>query len=269
MNILVCIKQVPATSQVAVHPQDGTLLRSTDQNKMNPYDLYALETALRLKAEQGGQVSVLTMGPPQAEQILREAFSMGADEAHLLTDRQFAGADVLATSRALAQGIERIGMPDLILCGKQTTDGDTAQAGPALSAWLGLPLATWVQSLTLGEDGALRAVQDLGNQMVTLALPTPCVVCVDSGHVQPRLPSYLRRKATANRAIHTWSLTDLADAVPEHYGLRGSPTQVERIFPPPAREAGQRWALPPEETADRLYGALVDLRLLSSSDAET
>ncbi|NLE69503.1 MAG: electron transfer flavoprotein subunit beta/FixA family protein, partial [Clostridiales bacterium] len=133
MKIFVCIKQVPATSEVAVDEETGVLQRSGVASKMNPFDLFALETALRLKEAGGGSVTVGTMGPPQARDIIQEAFMMGADEGYLFSDRRLAGADVLATSYTLSQAIRSLGDYDLILCGKQTTDGDTAQVGPAIA----------------------------------------------------------------------------------------------------------------------------------------
>ena len=133
MNIIVCIKQVPGTNKVEVDPVTGVLKRSGVDSKMNPYDLYALETALRIKAKVGGEVKVITMGPPQAKAVIKEAFAMGADDGYLMTDRKFAGADVLATSFTLSQGVKMMGEYDLIICGKQTTDGDTAQVGPEMA----------------------------------------------------------------------------------------------------------------------------------------
>lgn len=147
MNIFVCIKQVPGTNKVDIDPVTGTLKRGGVDSKMNPYDLYALETALRLRERCGGKVSVVSMGPPQAETVIREAYAMGADEGVLLSDRRFGGADVLATSYALSQGVRRLGEFDLLLCGKQTTDGDTAQVGPELAEWLGIPSVSNVRKI--------------------------------------------------------------------------------------------------------------------------
>lgn len=132
MKIVVCMKQVPATSKVDIDPETGAMKRMSGETRTNPYDLFALETALSIREKTGGTVTVLTMGPPQAEEMIRDAYTMGADEGVILSDRKFAGADVLATSYALAQGIQVIGGADLIICGRQTTDGDTAQVGPAL-----------------------------------------------------------------------------------------------------------------------------------------
>ncbi|WP_281532816.1 electron transfer flavoprotein subunit beta/FixA family protein, partial [Anaerocolumna aminovalerica] len=139
MNILVCIKQVPETNKVEVDPVTGVLKRNGVSSKMNPYDLYAIETALRIREEKGGTITVVTMGPNQAISIIREAFSMGADKGAIISDRKFGGADVLATSYTISQGIKKLGQFDLILCGKQTTDGDTAQVGPEVAELLQIP----------------------------------------------------------------------------------------------------------------------------------
>ena len=155
MRILVCVKQVPATAHVTVDEKTGVLQREGVESKLNPYDLFALETALRLREEAGGTVTAITMGPPQAQAAIRETFWMGADEGYVLADRRLAGADVLATSYALSQGIAAIGAFDVILCGKQTTDGDTAQVGPALAEHLGLPHAAWVSRLERAEGGLI------------------------------------------------------------------------------------------------------------------
>ena len=139
MEILVCIKQVPGTSKVEVDEKTGVLKRDGVDSKMNPYDLYALETALRLRKKVGGNVSVITMGPPQATEVVKEAYMMGVDRGALISDRKFAGADVLATAYTISQGIRKMGEFDLILCGKQTTDGDTAEVGPEIAEYLKIP----------------------------------------------------------------------------------------------------------------------------------
>ena len=148
MDILVCIKQVPASNKVEVDPVTGVLLRNGADSKMNPYDLYALETALKIREEVGGTISVISMGPPQAMTVIREAFAMGVDRGALLSDRRFGGADVLATSYTIAQGIKKMGDFDLILCGKQTTDGDTAQVGSEVSEWLNIPSVSNVKKIS-------------------------------------------------------------------------------------------------------------------------
>lgn len=252
MNILACIKQVPGTNKVDMDSETGVLKRSPLDNKINPYDLYAIEAAVRLREEHGGKVTVLSMGPPQAEEIIREAFSLGADEGVLLTDRRFAGADVLATSYALAGAIKALGGFDLIICGKQTTDGDTAQVAPALSQWLRLPIAAWVKKINAVNGGEISVTQDTGEAVYELKMPLPCVISADSGIFEPRLPSYKLKKATENRCFKTMTLDDLEDRNPGRYGLDGSPTRVERIFPPPVNSQSEFWELSAAEAVERL-----------------
>ena len=246
MNICVCVKQVPATNKVQVDEKTGVLKRSGVSSKMNPYDLFALETALRLREEHGGTVVVGTMGPPQAEAVLREAFMMGADEGYLFSDRKLGGADVLATSYTLSQGIQSIGDFDLILCGKQTTDGDTAQVGPAIAEHMGIPHAAWVSALR-ALDGGVSVEQQLQNTVETVWMPFPCLITVEQDIYMPRLPSLFTAQAVKDKPIKTLSLDDFLDKDSAHYGLMGSPTQVEKIFPPESdvvREVWQEGDLP-------------------------
>ena len=233
MKILVCIKQVPGTTQVEIDPETGTLKRDGIPAKMNPYDLYALETAMRIRDAAGGaEVSVLTMGPPQCEKVVREAFTMGADKGVIMSDRAFGGADVLMTSFTLSQGVAKTGPYDVIVCGRQTTDGDTAQVGAEMAEWLGIPHIANVKTIEGVENGALVvSVEQTGFEAVE-RIPFPALVTVEKGIFEPRLPSYKLKKATADREILWLGLKDLADTDPKHYGLNGSPTQVKRIFPP-------------------------------------
>ena len=166
MDILVCIKQVPASNKVEVDPVTGVLLRNGADSKMNPYDLYALETALKIREEVGGTISVISMGPPQAMTVIREAFAMGVDRGALLSDRRFGGADVLATSYTIAQGIKKMGDFDLILCGKQTTDGDTAQVGSEVSEWLNIPSVSNVKKISKVESDAITIEMDLPEEQI-------------------------------------------------------------------------------------------------------
>lgn len=161
MKIVVCMKQVPATSKVDIDPETGAMKRMSGETRTNPYDLFALETALAIREKTGGTVTVLTMGPPQAEEMIRDAYTMGADEGVILSDRKFAGADVLATSYALAQGIQVIGGADLIICGRQTTDGDTAQVGPAIAEHLTIPHAAWVAEIMDVNEKSIQVRLDL------------------------------------------------------------------------------------------------------------
>lgn len=233
MNIIVCIKQVPGTSNVKVDPVTGVLIRDGVESKMNPYDLYALELGLKLREKNGGSLRVVSMGPPPAAAVLKEAIYMGADSGVLVSDRKFGGADVLATSYTLAQAIASMGGCDLILTGKQTTDGDTAQVGAELAEFLGIPHFSNVLELEAIDDGRVRYKANLDNKLITATVPTPCVMCAEAEINTPRLPSYRRKKEfDTEELIAIFSLADFADKDDLHYGLNGSPTQVERIFPP-------------------------------------
>ena len=262
MNILVCIKQVPETNKVAVDPATGVLLRGGVASKMNPYDLYALETALRLRELHGGSITVISMGPPQAEQVIREAFAMGADEGVLLSDRRFGGADVLATSYTLSQGIRSAGAFDLILCGKQTTDGDTAQVGPEIGEWLGIPSVSNVRRVIESSPEGLTVEMDMPKAVEIVKLSFPCLLAVDKDIYQPRLPSYVRKKATSDRKIRILTLADMEDQEESHYGLSGSPTQVQRIFSPESEITQEIWRGSGPELCDRLYDKLKELKFV-------
>ena len=240
MNIFVCIKQVPATNKVQVDEKTGVLKRSGVASKMNPYDLYALETALRLKEQYGGTVTVGTMGPPQAQAIIREAYMMGADEGYVFSDRRLGGADVLATSYTLSQAIRSVGDFDIIFCGKQTIDGDTAQVGPAIAEHMGIPHAAWVSKLEVNGDG-VDVEQQLQSVVETAHMPFPCLVTVEQDIMMPRLPSLKKEREIKDKPIHIQGLDTFLDTNPDHYGLTGSPTQVERIFPPDNHVEKETW----------------------------
>ncbi len=233
MNIIVCIKQVPASSNVLVDEKTGVLIRNGIDSKMNPYDLFALETALTLKEKTGASVTAVTMGPNSAKEVLKEAIYMGADSAVLISDRRFAGADVLATSYTLSSAIKSLGEYDLIICGKQTTDGDTAQVGAETAEFLNIPHYSNVGTIEI-ENGNLIFKCDLGTENLSGTMSLPCLICTDDNINTPRLPSYKRKKTSEKREdlIAVLSLDDFGDKNPDNYGLSGSPTQVEKIFPP-------------------------------------
>lgn len=262
MDILVCIKQVPASNKVEVDSVTGVLLRNGADSKMNPYDLYALETALRIREQTGGTISVISMGPPQATAVIKEAFAMGADRGALLSDRRFGGADVLATSYTLAQGIKKMGKFDLILCGKQTTDGDTAQVGSEVSEWLNLPSVSNVKKITKLDDQAITIEMDLPDELEVAKVSYPCLLSVDKDIFQPRLPSYVKKMGTADREVEVYSLDDMEDKDETHYGLNGSPTQVKRIFPPEANDHREVWNGDGEETAGKLFHMIADMKFI-------
>jgi electron transfer flavoprotein beta subunit len=262
MDILVCIKQVPGTSKVEVDPVTGVLKRDGVDSKMNPYDLYALETALRMREKLGGTVKVISMGPPQAAEVIKEAYMMGADEGVLLSDRKFGGADVLATSYTLSQGVKQIGNVDLILCGKQTTDGDTAQVGPEMAEYLGIPHIANVVKIEEIRHNSMVVEMDMPNTIEVAEVKFPCLLTVEKDIFQPRLPSYRKKLETKDREVKILSLKDLKDQNEKRYGLNGSPTQVERIFPPAVNTDKEMWNGTGDELADRLTSRLKELKFV-------
>ena len=262
MKILVCIKQVPGSNNVEVDPVTGVLKRSGVPSKINPYDLYAIETALTLAERFGGTVDTITMGPPQAKAIIEEAVCMGVQGGTVLTDRKFAGADVLATAYTLSQGIRKCGEYDLILCGKQTTDGDTAQVGAEVAEYLGLPNVSNVLSVDDLLDGKLQLTVSLDEAIVSLQIALPCLISVDGDINTPRLPSYKIKRAMAGDVARFLTFADFDDRDADHYGLSGSATQVERIFPPEKVTEKQTVTGDAEAQASALFGLLAERKML-------
>ena len=256
MKIIVCMKQVPATTKVEIDEETGTLKRTSADSRTNPFDLFALECALRIREQRGGTVTVLTMGPQQAESMIRAAYMMGADDAVILSDRKFAGSDVLATSYTLSQGVRLLGGADLIICGKQTTDGDTAQIGPAIAEHLHLPHAAWVGAIESVSDTTIRVRQDLSSEFQVSEMDFPCLITVDKDICVPRLPSYRRKAAAYEKPIQIYSCTDLPEPDLTRFGLVGSPTTVERIFPPPSGAGSVTLEGSPTEKTDQLFSLL-------------
>ncbi|MBI5078675.1 electron transfer flavoprotein subunit beta/FixA family protein [Candidatus Saganbacteria bacterium] len=239
MKIVVCIKQVPDTTDVKIDPATNTLIREGVPSIPNPYDLHALEMALQVKDRYGAQVTAISMGPPQAKAVLQKALSLGADEAILLTDRAFAGADTWATSCAIASAIARIN-PDLIFCGKQAIDGDTAQVGPGIATRLGLTQLTYVSDLKSvnAEKQEITAVRKLeeGVETVAARLPALLTVVKEANEIRyASLPDLMRSVKYEPQAWDNKILTIDANLL----GLKGSPTQVVKIFSPPLREGGK------------------------------
>jgi electron transfer flavoprotein beta subunit len=232
MHIIVCIKQVPDTKHVKLDEKTHTLIREGVESIINPYDMYALEEGLRLKDQFGGKVTVCTMGPPQAESALREAVTYGADETVLLSDRAFAGADTWATSYTLAKGIEKLGPYDLILCGKQAVDGDTAQVGPGIAERLSLPYVTWVRKIEEIKDGRMKVQRLMDDGYDRLELPLPALLTVVKEINEPRVPSLKGKMRAKNQKIQVFGVKELG-VDPDQVGLQGSATQVVKVFPPP------------------------------------
>ncbi|HPZ26918.1 MAG: electron transfer flavoprotein subunit beta/FixA family protein [Bacilli bacterium] len=262
MKIIVCIKQVPGTSEVEIDPVTGVLIRDARNTKMNPYDLYAIETALRIKGLTGATVTAISMGPPQAEQVLREALWMGCDDAVLLSDRKFAGADVVATSYTLSSGIKKQGGFDLIVCGKQTTDGDTAQVGPEIAEHLRIPHISYVDRLVEIKDKSLVVSVSMDKTTEEWEIDFPCLITVDKGIFTPRLPSYKRGREFKDYKIKVLTFADMEDQDENHYGLKGSPTQVERMFPPERITDKEVWRGDSEELAEKMTAKLKELKVL-------
>jgi electron transfer flavoprotein beta subunit len=255
MNIIVCIKQVPETTEVKINPETNTLIREGVKSIINPFDMYAIEEGVRLKEKLGGKVTVISMGPPQSEAALREAISIGADEGILICDRAFAGSDTWATSYTLAAAIKKIGQFDLILCGKQASDGDTAQVGPGISSHLDIPQVTYVKKIEEVKEKAMRVERMMEEGFEIIETPLPALLTVVKEINEPRLPS-LRGMMRAKQAkITRWSQKELQlDA--GHIGLCGSPTQVIKIFTPPPRKGGQILSGETQEIAEKLVDLL-------------
>uniref|UniRef100_A0A7V4G6K8 Electron transfer flavoprotein subunit beta/FixA family protein n=1 Tax=Desulfobacca acetoxidans TaxID=60893 RepID=A0A7V4G6K8_9BACT len=260
MNIIVCIKQVPETQDVRLDPETFTIRREGVKSIINPFDLYALEEGLRIREARGGKVTLLTMGPPQAEEALREALGYGADAAVLISDRAFAGADTWATALTLAKAIEKLGGADLIFTGKQAIDGDTAQVGPMLATILTIPYVAWARKLTFGGDRTLEVERLLDHGYDAVAVELPVVISVVKEINEPRVPSFKAKLKAKKEVIPKWGLQDLG-LPPEQVGLAGSFTQVVKVFPPPPRGESEVWEGPAEELAPRLWARLKALGL--------
>ncbi len=262
MRVVVCVKQVPGTTEVDIDEETGVLKRDGVESKMNPYDLYALETALQIKERRGAELTAVSMGPPQAKAVIREAYMMGFDHGALFSDRKFAGSDVLATSYTISQGIRKLGLPDIVLCGKMTTDGDTAQVGPALAEFLGIPHIANVLSIIEINDKSIVVEMDMPGSVELAEVAFPCLLTVNKGIFQPRLPSYKLKMATKEREIPIYSLGDYEDQDESNYGLNGSPTQVLKIFPPEANANHQIWEDGGDVLIDKLHDKLRELKFI-------
>jgi len=234
MKIVVCVKQVPGTHDAKIDPETKRIIREGIKAMTNPFDTYAVEEAVLIKEKIGGEVIVLTMGPPRADIVLREGISVGADSAVLLSDRAFGGSDTWATSYALSRAIEKIGGVDLVICGKQAIDGDTAQVGPGIAAQLNWPQATYVMAVPEINDQTILAkrMHEDGWDICEIKLPAVLTVVKDIN--QPRIPTLKGRLAAQKIEIPTWTAVDIGADLSK-IGLDGSPTRVVKTNPPPAR----------------------------------
>ena len=257
MRIIVPIKQVPETGAVKMDEATGTVIREGVEAIVNPLDLYSIELAIRLREKYGGEVVVITMGPPSAEEALREALAMGCDSAVLLTDRAFAGSDTWATSYTLSAGIRRMGAFDLVICGERATDGETGQAGPGIAACLGLPVATYVSGVeeVAGNEIQVRRLVEDGYEV--LALQMPAVLTVVKEIADPRLPTLALKRKSRVAKIERWGCADL-DVKREKLGLAGSPTHVVKIFRPKLSRECRMVEAGDDEKVERAADELVE-----------
>jgi electron transfer flavoprotein alpha/beta subunit len=238
LKIIVCIKQVPDTTNIRIDPETNTLIREGVESIINPFDEYALEEGIRLQEEYGGETSSLSMGPPQVENALRNTLSMGIQNAYLLCDRAFAGADTLATGYTLAAGIRKLGGADIILMGRQAIDGDTGQVGPGVAENLGIAHITDIKKIErVDENGTLIVQRAVEDGYVRLKTRLPVLLTVVKEINEPRLPSLKNKMLARKKEIKIWNKDDL-EVDPDRLGLNGSPTWVTKIFTPPKSQRG-------------------------------
>ena len=261
MNVVVCLKQVPDTTKVKINPQTNTLMREGIKSIINPLDTYALEEGVRIKERYGGKVTAISMGPPQAEGALREAMSTGADEAILLSDSAFAGADTLATAYTLARAIDKLAPYDIIICGRQTIDGDTGQVGPELAEMLGIPFLAYASKIEEISNGCIRVKQMVEEGHELIEAPLPAVITVVKDINTPRLPSLRGIAQSKGAAIPVWTAQEL-DVDKNLVGLSGSATKVIKIFFPQRVHHGEILQGDMESQVESLIDKLRDAKVL-------
>jgi electron transfer flavoprotein alpha/beta subunit len=260
VKIVICIKQVPDTAEVRINPKTNTLIRDGVPSIINPYDMHAIEAGLHIREKVGGTVTAITMGPPQAEAALREAIAMGADTGALLTDRAFAGSDTWATAYTLSKAIENIGA-DIIICGKQAIDGDTAQVGPEIAEFLDIPHISYVRKIEdVGETGlVVQRLMDDGFDVVESSFPVLLTVVRELN--VPRIPSLKGKIAAKKAEIRRMSASDIG-ADEADLGLKGSPTQVRNIFAPEPKKNRKMLEGTVEEKVEALVRDLMESRCI-------
>ncbi|MBM4403982.1 MAG: electron transfer flavoprotein subunit beta/FixA family protein [Candidatus Cloacimonetes bacterium] len=258
MHIIVCIKQVPNTTEIRIDPVTNTLIREGVESILNPFDAYAIEEAVRLKEQHNATVTAISMGPPQVEETLREVIALGADRAVLLSDRKFAGADTWATSLTLAKAIQKLGDYDLIITGQQAIDGDTAQVGPGIATHLGIPQTCFVRkidSIDCRQMVVERLMED-GFDRVEMSLPAMISVVKEIN--SPRLPSLRGKRNAKTMELTRWNCDDL-DIDEKEVGLNGSPTQVIKIFTPKIEKKTERCEGTPSEAVEVIIKHLSEI----------
>ncbi len=261
MNVVVCLKQVPDTTKVNINLQTNTLVREGIKSIINPFDTYALEEGVRIKERYGGKVTAISMGPPQAEAALREAISVGADEAVLLCDSAFAGADTLATAYTLARAIDKLKPYDIIICGRQTIDGDTGQVGPELAEMLGRPFIAYASKIEGISNGHIRVKQMVEEGHQLIEAPLPAVITVMKEINIPRLPSLRGLARSKSAVVPIWTAQEL-DVDKNRVGLSGSATRVIKIFFPQRVHHGEMLQGDMESQIESLINKLRDTRVI-------
>jgi len=261
MNVVVCLKQVPGTTEVRIDPQTNTLIRQGIENIINPFDTYALEEGVRIRERGGGKVTVISMGPPQAEAALREAISLGVDEAILLSDSAFAGADTLATAYTLSKALNKLGQCDIIICGRQTVDGDTGQVGPELAEMLEIPFVAYVSKLEEIANGYMRVQRMVEEGHEVIETPLPAVITVVKEINVPRLPSLRGIIKSKSAGIPVWTAKELG-VDQGMVGLSGSATKVIKVFFPQRVCRSEIFQGDLESQAECLVGRLKDAGLV-------
>lgn len=259
MNIVVCVKQVPGTNEVKMNKETNTIIREGVEAIINPFDTYAIEEGLRIKDKVGGKVTVLSMGIPKVADLLKETIALGVDDAVLLSDRAFAGADSLATSYTLSMGIKKMGQVDLVICGKQATDGDTAQVGPSLASKLGFPHITYVKKIEEIREGYIRCQRLTEDGYEVVEMPLPAVITVVKEINEPRLPSIKGMMRAKKAVVSMWTADEIA-ADKSLTGLKGSPTQVVSTFIPEHNVNSEIIEGKPEEQAKKLVDKLLSMQ---------
>lgn len=261
MEIAVCIKQVPDTTDVKIDPETGTLVRDGVPSIVNPFDEYAVEAALRMKETLGGKVIVITMGPPQAVEALRKCIAMGADEGVLVSDRAFAGSDTWSTSYTLAKALEKIGPFDLILCGKQAIDGDTAQVGPGIAEHLNISQVTYVQKVVECTEKMVVVERGVESGYEVIETGYPTVLTIDKAANEPRIPSMMGTMRALKKDFVTLTSSELT-LQEGLYGMDGSPTRVKKTFTPEPRQGGRMLSGDMDESLRQLVNILREEKII-------
>jgi electron transfer flavoprotein beta subunit len=265
LNIIVCVKQVPGTNEVKMNKETNTIIREGVEAIINPFYSYAVEEGLRIKDRTEGKVTVLSMGIPTVADMLKETIALGVDDTILLSDRAFAGSDTLATAYALSMGIRKIGLYDLIICGKQAIDGDTAQVGPSLAEKLGIPHTTYVRKIEEIRKGYLRCQRMTEDGYEVIEMTLPAVISVVKEINEPRMPSLKGMMRSKKAVVQVWTADDIG-AEKALCGLKGSPTQVVRTFVPVHDVKSEMIEGEPGEQAKRLADKLMSMQFQTAAE---